>query len=126
MTRKHGKPVPQDDDGTASGLEASVLWHIRNLTTLPLPETQYRLPGKRQYRYDFAWKNKKLLLEVQGGIYTKGAHARAGGIIRDNRKANYAAAQGWRVMYFNSAFPDNPHGDLAMLVAAWEWTPDTE
>lgn len=44
------------------------------------------------YLFDFAWPKAcpAVLVEVQGGIWTGGAHARPQGVLRDMDKANRA------------------------------------
>lgn len=50
-----------------------------------------------RYRFDFAWPRADpiCVLEVEGGIWTGGAHARGHGITRDIDKGNRAALAGW-------------------------------
>ena len=52
------------------------------------------------YAYDFAWPDRTpvVLVEVQGGIYTGGAHTRSRGVLRDMDKVNRAALRGWLVL----------------------------
>ena len=54
--------------------------------------------GLRDWRFDFAWVEKRLACEVEGGIYIGGRHSRGKGFDLDCRK--YAAAQklGWTVL----------------------------
>lgn len=58
------------------------------------------IPG-RKFRFDFAWLEQRLLVEVNGGTYTKGAHSTGQGIARDYEKYNLATLQGWRVLMFD-------------------------
>ena len=44
----------------------------------------------------FAWAN--LIVEIQGGIYTKQAHGSISGILKDNERLNEATIHGWRVI----------------------------
>jgi len=37
-------------------------------------------------------------VEVQGGVWTQGAHSRGSGVQRDCLKLSMAAAVGWRVL----------------------------
>lgn len=50
--------------------------------------------------FDFAWPNRTtpVLVEVQGGIYSGGAHVRPKGVLRDMDKANRANVLGWCVL----------------------------
>ena len=85
-----------------SHLEDTLLWQIK-AAGLPMPEREYRAIKGRKFRFDFAWTepNHKLLVEVNGGTYTQGAHSTGQGIARDYEKANLAVLQGWRVLSFD-------------------------
>lgn len=65
---------------------------------LPQPSTEYRFMDSRKYRFDFAWIPERVALEVEGGIWTRGAHGRGSGIMRDIEKYNLATCNGWRVL----------------------------
>lgn len=73
----------------------------RQLTLAQIPFIQELspIPG-RKFRFDFACKN--LLIEVQGGIWTKGGHSSGAGISRDCEKGNLAVIHGWRVLHVTS------------------------
>lgn len=109
---------------TKSALEQTVLTRIIQLTNLPTEkpemEMQFYLPND-DHPYDFAWPERKILLEVDGGIWTNGAHTRGGGKIRDDDKGNYAAALGWRILRFNTDFETDPHSRLMRLVEAYNY-----
>jgi very-short-patch-repair endonuclease len=61
-------------------------------------ETEYHaIPGRR-YRWDIAWPAQRLLVEIQGGIWSKGGHSTGVGITRDVEKANMAVWAGWRIL----------------------------
>lgn len=70
---------------------------------LPVPETEYEFHPTRMWRFDYAWPEHKLALEVDGGIWSaneqaKAAHAKPLAIIRDMEKGNEAVILGWRVL----------------------------
>lgn len=65
---------------------------------LPAPRTEYVFHPTRQWRWDFAWPSHRVALEVDGGVWVKGAHGRGSGIIRDHEKRNAATALGWRYL----------------------------
>lgn len=85
-----------------SALEAELALQIRALG-LPEPIREYQAIKGRKFRFDFAWLDPehRLLVEVNGGTYTKGAHSTGQGIARDYEKANLAVLQGWRVLTFD-------------------------
>ena len=83
-----------------SDLEELLFHHIL-CAGLPTPEREYRFAPPRRYRADFAYPEKKILVEVQGGIYTRGAHSRGVGLERDYEKLNLAQLNGFRVFQFS-------------------------
>ena len=85
---------------SASQLEAEVALQIKALG-LPEPIREYQAIKGRKFRFDFAWLEHRLLVEVNGGTYTKGAHSTGQGIARDYEKANLATLDGWRVLMFD-------------------------
>ena len=68
---------------------------------LPEPIREYQAIKGRKFRFDFAWLEQRLLVEVNVGTYTQGAHSTGQGIARDYEKANLAVLQGWRVLSFD-------------------------
>jgi len=62
----------------------------------PVPE--YRFHPERKWRFDFAWPDKKVALEIQGGIWVAGFHSGGTGQYGDMEKLNEAAAMRWAVL----------------------------
>jgi very-short-patch-repair endonuclease len=70
---------------------------------LPLPERQYFFHPVRKWRADFAWPDRKIIVEVQGGLFMrskKGGHNRGAYMEKEYEKHNYAASAGWKVFKF--------------------------
>lgn len=76
---------------------------------LPPPTPEYRFHAERKWRFDYAWPQWKVALEVEGGVFgfkdpktgkhrSGGAHSSITGIKRDIEKYNYAGAMGWTVI----------------------------
>ncbi len=67
-------------------------------------EREYHAIHDRKFRWDFAFPEAKLLVEIQGGIWLgrNGAHSSGNGLARDYEKNNLAVIAGWRVMYFHA------------------------
>ncbi len=61
-----------------------------------VPELQFHTT--RKWRFDFCWPRHKIALEVQGGVWSKGRHARPRGILNDYEKFSEAAIMGWRLI----------------------------
>jgi len=83
-----------------SNLEELLLLLIR-AEGLPEPEREYRFHDTRRWRLDFAYPDKKIGIEVQGGTYIRGAHSRGTGLERDYEKYNQAQVLGWDVYQFS-------------------------
>ena len=66
---------------------------------LPEPVPEYQFHPSRKWRADYAWPTYKLMLEVDGGVWTQGRHTRGSGRIADMEKQSEAAILGWRILY---------------------------
>ena len=72
------------------------------MSGLPDHEAEFvAIPG-RKFRFDFAWTDHRLLVELHGATWTKGRHTRGGGFRRDREKMRLAQALGWTVYEFTS------------------------
>ena len=65
---------------------------------LARPTPEYQFLGDRRFMFDYAWVDKRIALEVEGGIFIRGAHGSVGGILRDIEKYDLAAVTGWIVL----------------------------
>lgn len=59
---------------------------------------QWKFHPKRAWRFDFAYPEAKLAIEVDGGTWINGGHSRGSGIEKDCEKLAAAVILGWRVM----------------------------
>ena len=80
-----------------SQLEATFALHLR-CALLPEPVRELRFDPSRRWRFDFAWPDHRLAVEVEGGTWCGGRHTRAAGFEADCEKYNAATLQGWRVL----------------------------
>jgi len=64
------------------------------------PVTEFRFHPTRKWRSDFAFPDKMLLVEFEGGVFVKGRHTRGAGFVADCEKYNNAALLGYVVMRF--------------------------
>jgi len=69
---------------------------------LPEPARELKFCPGRRFRFDFAYPEKMLAIEVQGQTWHKGAHSSGTGLERDYEKMNLAQSLGWRVYQFSS------------------------
>ena len=58
-----------------SDLEAQFLFQIR-ACGLSIPEREVRFHKTRRWRFDFAYPEKLLAIEIHGGVWSKGRHGR--------------------------------------------------
>ena len=82
-----------------SAPEEMLALHIRALR-LPEPEREYRFHPEREWRFDFAWPDRRIAAEVEGGGWVYGRHHRPKGYEQDCEKYNAATLLGWRVLRF--------------------------
>ena len=66
---------------------------------IPEPVGEHRFHPVRRWRFDWAWIDAKVALEVQGGLFVQGRHSRGAALMKEHEKLNAAAALGWRVMF---------------------------
>lgn len=71
---------------------------LSQLVGLPDPATELLFHPKRKWRFDFAWEEQKLALEIHGGIHSGGRHTRGRGFVEDRAKMNEATLLGWTVL----------------------------
>lgn len=83
---------------------------------LPEPEREFRFHPTRRWRFDFAWPDKKLAVEVEGityfgknknGTMRLGRHQTAKGITGDCEKYGEAMLLGWNVYRCTQEFVKN-------------------
>jgi hypothetical protein len=65
---------------------------------LPVPVEEYRFHPTRRWKFDFAWPEYMIALEVEGGAFSGGRHTRGAGFLKDMEKYNEATIEGWRLL----------------------------
>lgn len=117
------KPVKKPAKKPVSRLE-ELLYNQIVSNGLPDPVREYKFHKTRRWRADFAWPDRMLIVEVEGGTYgnrvicnlchkpvmqrtgagklipvfTGGRHNSASGFEADAEKYNTAQISGWRVI----------------------------
>lgn len=70
-----------------------------HLKALKIPfAREHRFHPTREWRFDFAFLDRKLAVEVEGGIQSNGRHVRPAGFIADLEKYAEAVLHGWTVL----------------------------
>ena len=67
---------------------------------LPNPAREFIFHHSRKWRFDFAWIEKMVAVEIEGGVYSGGRHTRGAGFEKDIVKYNSATEIGWAVYRF--------------------------
>ena len=62
---------------------------------------EFKFHDARKWRADFSIPSKRLLIEVDGGIFSGGRHTRGAGFLADCEKLNSAAMLGYRVLRYS-------------------------
>lgn len=63
-----------------------------------MPITEHKFHGTRRWRFDYAWPEHQVALEVEGGVWVGGRHTSGAGFVKDMEKYNEAACMGWRII----------------------------
>lgn len=86
-------------------MSVSVLeeWFARQLLAIGTPPhvREHRFAPPRRWRYDFAWPEHLVAVEIDGAVYAGGRHTRGAGYEKDLEKLNTAALLGWTVLRFS-------------------------
>lgn len=77
------------------------------------PVKEFRFDKRRKFRFDFCWPKRKIAVECEGGIWTRGRHVRGTGYLKDLEKYNLAVIRGYRVLRYT---PDQ--------IASGKWRED--
>ena len=88
-----GEKVPNEFEAKLAG----------ELKTLKIEfEQEFEFHPKRKWRADFHLVGKKILVEVEGAIWSGGRHTRGKGYIGDMEKYNAATMMGFQVLRFST------------------------
>ena len=90
MTKKSSRKKADLADELGFWLDQAGLKHVRELRFAP----------PRRWRFDIAFPEKWIAVEVHGGEYINGRHVRGYGLKNDCEKARAAARLGWKLYPF--------------------------
>lgn len=80
--------------------EETFAMHCRAHELEPRREFQF---CERLWRFDFAWPDEKVAVEVEGGTaFGKSRHSQGAGFEKDAAKYNRAARDGWIVLRYST------------------------
>ena len=96
--------------------ETKLLYQIMDLE-LSKPEQEVSFCDDRKWRFDFAWCEIMLAVEVEGGTWSGGRHIRPKGFEADCEKYNRAAIDGWCVIRVTTTMINNGSAIKTILAA---------
>jgi hypothetical protein len=116
---KH-KRVDDLDPLKITDLESAFITFYRRLE-IPDPLAEYHFSGSRAWRFDFAWPDLKLAVEIEGVFYKgagrKSRHTTGAGYSDDCEKYNAAALDGWKVLRFTGSMLNDGRADQQLNAA---------
>lgn len=90
--------------------------NLLNHPRFPIPVREFRFHPTRLWRFDFCWPDLRIALEIEGGVFSRGAHSRGAGYTKDTEKYNQATIMGYRILrYTVKNLNDIPRDLDAML-----------
>jgi very-short-patch-repair endonuclease len=104
--------------------EARFFWLVSDSPLqIRIPEREVRFDPVRKWRFDFAWTEVKVAVEIEGGAFVRGRHTRGAGYAADCEKYNAALIAGWSVLRFTSEMLRNEEYVLdvvKVLLGRWK------
>ena len=64
----------------------------------PVPVAEHRFDPTRKWRFDSAWPDHALAVEIEGGLFISGRHVQGAALLREDQKLNAATLAGWAVL----------------------------
>lgn len=64
---------------------------------------EWKFHPRRRWRFDFAFPDELLAVEIEGGHWSGGRHTRGTGFEKDCEKYSEGAAMGWRIIRVTTA-----------------------
>lgn len=100
--------------------EIHFLWAWKRFCTKwQIPVEEYRFHEKRRWRFDFAWVDLKVAVEIDGGRWKVGGGRH--GSDADMEKLNTAQIMGWIVLRFTpQQVKKDPLGVMDFVIAAMQ------
>ena len=95
MTENQWSVIPRHPNAKCSGPEQTA-WIMMLGDDLPVPEVEHKFDLRRRWKFDFAWPDVRVALEIEGGHWIGGHGGQR--FEMDLEKYNSATAEGWRVI----------------------------
>lgn len=98
----------------------AAMWHnlAGDLARLYQLVREYEFHDSRGWRFDAAWPDLRVAVEIQGGGWKRGRHHRGRGYQNDCLKRNAATLAGWAVLTYTTDDLDKRPVQVVEEVAA--------
>ena len=83
------------------------------------PVAQYRFHKVRRWLFDYAWPDRHIAVEINGGQWSP--HGGRHNTDADREKLNAAAELGWRVLRYSGAMLNVPLDVAEQIALTLEW-----
>lgn len=100
-------------------MNADVFTAVLAAAGLPAPTLEHRFAPPRRWRFDYAWPDQRIALEIEGGTWSGGRHVRGRGYENDCIKYNQAVLLGWTVLRVTTSMLRDGRA-LALLEQAFD------
>jgi very-short-patch-repair endonuclease len=92
----------------AEAAKRKLVW-LLGTVGLPEPVSEHAFHETRGWRFDLAYVDPRIGIEIEGGVYegNRGRHMRTKGFLEDINKYNEAAIAGWRLIRVTHAMIHN-------------------
>ena len=78
---------------------------------------EFTFARPRRWRFDFAWPETRVAVEIEGGVWSRGRHTRGSGFAKDCEKYNAAVREGWFVLrYTPGMLEEDPAGVVGQIL----------
>ena len=116
------RPAPQIADfaGVPDAASSPPLYPLVALCRaagIPEPIPEYKFHQLRRWRADYCWPIHKVIVEIEGGVWTQGRHTRGAGFLADMAKYNQAALLGYAVLRYTPQQLGDAVRDLRIILA---------
>lgn len=91
-----------------SYLEDAFAFWMRQYRDIPEPVREYRFHPTRKWRFDFAFIDEKVAVEIEGVVKQGGRHQTIQGFLKDAEKYEAAHQHGWTVYRVPGPWVANP------------------
>lgn len=86
---------------------------------IPPHTREHKFHPTRKWKFDFAWPEHKVAVEVDGATWVGGRHTRGAGYRKDCEKLNEAILLGWKVFRVTSDMVKDGTAINTIMQAMW-------